>query len=296
MKKAEIGMGLTIIGIIFCGIVVVCMAGFDVVDASHIGVKNRFGVIKGTMNPGMQWTGLFTSVEQYDLRIRKTTVEMLTAETTAVDKDGQTIKARIQINYRLSPDNIIDAYSKVGRDKDLAGILNLDGIIREGFKSTTSNYKSKEIWQNRQKVKEESIKNIEANFPSKYFKLENVIISDIDFNPAFIAAIESQKTNEELAIAEEKAVEIAKQSALRKIEIANGDAESQKLYAEAEAYQRLVLAQAEAESLKLKRQHLTPEMVQNNWIDAWDGKLPQFLMSSENQPNMLINTPPMEQE
>lgn len=28
MKKAEIGMGLTIIGIIFCGIVVVCMAGF----------------------------------------------------------------------------------------------------------------------------------------------------------------------------------------------------------------------------------------------------------------------------
>jgi len=210
----------------------------------------------------------------------------LVNETTAVDMDGQTVKARIEVNYRLNPDNIEQAYSKIGRDKDLAAILNIEGTIREGFKSTTSKYKSEEIWQKRNEVKQAAIKVIKDNFPQDYFILENVIISDLDFNREFIAAIELQKTNERLAIAKEKEVEIAKNEADRKIEEARGIAES-------EALKVLKMAQAEAESLKLKAKELTPLMVQNNLLDRWDGALPQYLIigGEDTTPNMLLQVP-----
>ncbi len=278
-NKAQAGaIGIAVIVILFFGMIFL-FAGFDTVDASHIGVKNRFGVIQGTMMPGMAWTGLFVHVEQYDLRMDKMTVEMLEGETTSVDIDGQTIKARIQINYRLNSENVQEAYSKVGRQKDMPSILNLDGIIREGFKTTTSKYKSKEIWQKRQQVKEEAITTIKANFPSDYYVLENVIISDLDFNPDFIKAIEAQKTNEELAIAEEKGVQVAKFRADQQIEQARGQAESQALIV-------LKKAEAEAEALALKKQQLTPLMVQNNWIDAWragGAMVPMYIAGGEGQ-------------
>ena len=88
--------------ILFVVVIAVLAIGFDTVDASHIGVKNRFGVIQGTMQPGMAWTGLFVHVEQYDLRMQKMTVEMLEGAKTAVDIDGQTIKARIETHSASS--------------------------------------------------------------------------------------------------------------------------------------------------------------------------------------------------
>jgi len=280
-----------IVGIIIFIAMAVALAGFDVVDASHVGVKNRFGVILGTMQPGMQWTGLFTQVEQYDLRVRKMTIDMA-GEQSAVDKDGQSIFATIQINYRLKPDNVENAYKRIGPDPILAEILNLDGIVREGFKDTTSKRGALEIVQNRQEIKEQAIERIQANFPAEYFNLENVIVSNIDFGLNFKNAIEAKKTNEELAKAKEKEVDIQKFEADKAIEKARGLSESKKLAADALAYERLELAKSEAESLRLKRQELTAIMVQNNWIDAWDGKLPTFMMGDSS--GMLLNLNPME--
>lgn len=294
-KKSQDGLiagGIVLFMVVIVGIIIVLFMGFDTVDASHIGVKNRFGEIIGTMNPGMQWTGLFVHVEQYDLRTRKMVVEMLNAEQTAIDRDGQTIKARIMINYRFQPNASIQAYSRVGLDIDLENILNLDGIVREGFKTATSQYTSTEIWQQRGSVKDEAIKIIERNFPKDYFQLDNVIVSDIDFNPAFIAAIEQQKTNEKLALAKEKEVEIAKFEANRKVEEQKGLSNSAKLQYDADAYKILKAAESEAKSLELKRLQITPLMVQNNWIDAWragGAQVPKIVMG--NTPGLLMQMP-----
>lgn len=262
--------------------------GVDTVDASHIGVTNQFGKL-GTMMPGIQWTGLFTSVEQYDTRIKTMTVDMSSGDTTAVDRDGQTIRARIQVNFRVNPENVLQAYSGVGLDGSLADTLNVEGIVREGFKSTTSNYTSVQIWQNRQQVKEQAISRIKENFPSKYFILENVIIPDIGFNPEFIKAIEQRKTNEQTALSKEAEVAIKQNEAKIAIAVAEGQAETQKRLADSEAYQKLTYAKAEAEALRLKSQELTPLMVQQGYVDKWNGVLPSYTFGQ--QPNFLMQMP-----
>lgn len=281
--QAEVIGVFVLIGVVlFFGAMIVMWMGYDTVDASHIGVMNQFGEIKGTMTSGMRWTGVFTHVEQYDLRTRQDTVEMLTAEQTAVDRDGQAIKARIQINYRLIPESVMDAYKSVGVDADMAKTLNLDGIIREGFKIASAKYTSTEIWQNRQQVKDDAIKIIENNFPKKYFILENIIIPDIDFNPAFMAAIEQQKTNEKLALSKEKEVAIARFEADRKVAETRGLQDSMKLQYDADAYKVLVTAQSEAEALRLKREQITPMMVEMSRIEAWrsgGAQVPKWVMA-----------------
>jgi len=277
--------------VIFVIALIISVAGFDTVNASHKGVKVKFGQIQGTMEPGLAWTGLFVDVHQYNLRMRKMHVDM-DADQSAVDKDGQSVFADIEINYVLNPTKIENIYSQVGSDNGrLETTLNIEGIVKEGFKAVTSKYSSLEIIQNRGQVKEEAIEQITANFPAEYFTLSNVIVSNLDFNAEWKKAIEQKKTNEELAKAEEKNVEREKQKADQAIEIARGQAESKKLAAEAEAYQRLTMAKAEAESLRLKKAELTPQMIQNNWIDAWNGQLPTYVLTSEENSNMLLQLP-----
>lgn len=291
MKSRKGQAGFAITGFIIVVLLFIGLAGFDTVDASHKGVKVRLGKIIGTMNPGMEWTGLFTAVHQYDLRVRKMTVEMNGAQS-AVDRDGQSVYATIEINYKLNPVNVEKAYAEIGRDKEIADILRLEGIVKEGFKTVTSQYTSLEIFQKRQEVKDAAIDQIQSRFPQEYFNIENVIISNIDFNPAFKEAIEAKKVAEESAKAKEQEVFVNKFEADKQIETARGQAESAKLQAEAEAYQITVRAEAEARALELKAKELTPLMVQNNWIDAWGNgaRVPMYI-AGESGNQFLMSMP-----
>jgi regulator of protease activity HflC (stomatin/prohibitin superfamily) len=286
------GQGWFAIGVlsIFALALVVYLIGFDQVNASHIGVKDQFGVIQGTMAPGMQWTGLFVHVEQYDLRTRKAVVEM-SGDESAIDKDGQSVFARIEVNYHLNSDSVTEAYQKVGRNDDMADTLNIDGIVRESFKTVTSEYSSLEIFQKREEVKERTIARVRANFPTKYFTFDNAVISNIDYNAQFKAAIEGKKTAQETAKKTEAEVQIAAFEANKKIEEARGSAESVKLAADAQAYERLAIARSEAESLKLKKEQITPIMVQNNWIDKWNGALPTYMIGGDGGTSLLFSMP-----
>ena len=241
----------------------------------------------------MQWTGLLTDVYQYDLRVRKMTVDM-TGIQGAVDKDGQSVYATIEINYKLNPLNVDRAYAEIGTDAYLADILRLEGIVKEGFKTVTSKYSSIEIFQKRQEVKEAAIEQIQSKFPQEFFNIENVILSNIDFNPAFKAAIEQKKVAEEMAKAAEQEVQVNKFEADKQIETARGLAESKKLQAEADAYLIEVMASAEARALELKAKELTPMMIQNNWIDAWGNgaKVPMYVAGSGGD-NFLMEMPAM---
>ena len=285
-KKGNIEI---VIGVLFVSVIIILIAGFDTVDANHKGVMVELGKLKGTMNSGIQWTGIFTTTYQYDLRLKKIQVSMQQGNS-AVDKDGQDVFATIEVNYRLNPENVDKAYSNVGTQDMLSEVLNIEGLIKEGFKTVTSEYSSLEIFQKREEVKQKAIEKIKENFPQEYFILDNVVISNIDFNPAFKQAIEDKKVAEESAKAREQEVFVAKYEADKIIETARGKAESAKLQSEAEAYQIEIKAKAEAEALRLKKAELTPLMVENNWVDAWNGVLPTYMLGGNTDILMAMPT------
>jgi regulator of protease activity HflC (stomatin/prohibitin superfamily) len=289
-KGQEGGFAVTIIVIIiFIGAAIVAALGFDSVEANHLGVMIKMGQVQGIMQPGTAWTGIFTSVETYNLRMRQMTVNML-GDQAAVDKDGQSVYATIDINYRLNPASVIDAYTKIGVDSNLERTLNIEGIIKEGFKTTTSKRTSTEIWQSRETVKQEAIKQISENFPKEYFTLDNVVVTNLDYNQKFKDAIEQQKINEKLALSKEAEVKIAQYEADMAIQNARGAAESKKLNAEADAYILLTQAKAQAEGLSLRKQQITPLTIQSDMIAKWNGAYPTYLVITPGN-NFLMQLP-----
>lgn len=249
--------------------------GLDRVPIGNIGVMDRFGVVKGTMEPGWKWTGLGTQVTKYSLQLRQNVIK-LEGDQNAVDKSGQKVFATIEYTYRFNPMDVEDVYINIGSDKVLESKLRLEGVVKEGFKTVVSNHASTDLYENREVIKSEAIIAIQANFPQDVFTLENVIISNLRYSEAFQEALDSKNQAEANADAEESKVRLAAATADIAIEDARGIAES-----------NLLLAKAEAEGLALKSSKLTDNMVKNNWIDAWNGQLPQYMLGQDT--NLLMS-------
>lgn len=256
------------IGILFVGI-----AGFDRVDANHLGVKVRLGEIKGTMDPGLEWTGVFTNVHQYDMRIRKEKVDMLTEGSSATDEDGQMVFGSVSVNYKLkggrTNKNTVpqSLYENVGKDKDISNVLNIVPIIKEGFKQATVQYEAIEILQNRQEVKEEAIRNIRTNFPEEYFEIVDIVVEDIDFSKDFKKAIEDKKIATQNKLKEQEKIEVVK----------------------AQQAQMIEKYKAEAEKLRLQRNQVSPLLNRQLMLQKWNGKLPDTLIIQEGSSGLFMS-------
>ena len=249
--------------------------GVDTVEASHLGVAEKFGEIQFVQQPGIRWTGLFTRVHSYDMRTRKVIVT-LDESNSAVDKTGQAVYAVINVNYKIkhSPETVQQLYSEVGLSDIVADTLNLDAIIAEAFKQTTVSYEALEILEKRQAVKEQTIETIKKNFPQKYFEIENIVVTNIRFSPAFENAIERKKVAEQEAIKEKNQLEVVKFQQQQEIE----------------------KYKAEAEKMRLQREQITPMLLQQAWIVKWNGQLPMTMLTSSEASNFLLQIPVAENQ
>lgn len=62
-------------------------------------------------------------------------------------------------------------------------------------------------------------------------------------------------------------------------------AENELAVVKAEAEKKIAAAEAEAEAYRLKTQALTPAILQQMWIEKWDGNLPEVVTNG----NMMLN-------
>jgi regulator of protease activity HflC (stomatin/prohibitin superfamily) len=264
----KVGAAFVVFLLVFAAGAIICFMGFDIVQASHKGVMVRFGEIKGVMEPGIKWTGLFTSVEPYDLRIRKSTVKMEGA-FCAPDKTGQCIYAQIDVNYKLKDNSVQSAYVHVGKDTEIVDKLNIVPIIVESFKRTTVQYEALDLLSHREEVAKATEDRIRERFPEEYFTIESVVVSNIDYSAQFNAAIDAAKT----------AVQLAQK--------AENDLERIKF----EQQQEIEKYKADAEKLRLQKSEITEMLIQKQWIEKWDGKLPLYVISSQGTQDVLMNLP-----
>ena len=287
MKKGEGGLAVvgTIGVVLFVGIISLLIMGVDTVDANHLGVKVKLGKITGIQEPGMEWTGLFTQVYQYDRKIRKVKVDMMDEASSAVDSTGQFVFGSVSVNYRLVADKqvVMRLYQNVVRNNVIEDVLNLRPIIKEGFKQATVQYEAIEILQKRQEVKELAKENIKNNFPGEYFEIVDIVVEDIDFSAGFKKAIEDKKIATQNKLKEQEQVEVVRFQQLQEIEISKAQAEKARLQ-----------YVADTEQLRLQKEQITPMMIQKLWIEKWDGSVPLYMISSEDNLNTLLQLPQMQ--
>ena len=136
--------------------------------------------------------------------------------------------------------------------------------VAEAVKSITAKYTAEELITRREEVKGQILEQLRASLKKENIDLVEMYITDFSFSEGFSRAIESKQ--------------IAEQQALK----AKRDLDRVKI----EADQKIAQARAEAESLKMQKEAITPNLiqlrgieVQSKAIDKWNGVLPNFLMS-----------------
>jgi regulator of protease activity HflC (stomatin/prohibitin superfamily) len=240
-------------GIVAIVVLVVVFSSVTTVQSGYRGVVLQLGAVKPTIfSEGFHFKAPFIqSVQPIEVRVQKEE-----SSQTAASKDLQIVTTKVAVNYSVDPEAVNKLYQDIGLDYRSRIV---DPAIAESLKAITAQYTAEELISKRPEVSSQ-VKDMLAKKLTKYYmKLEDINIKEFAFSDEFNKAIESKQT--------------AEQNALK----AKRDLERIKI----EAQQSVTQAEAEAQSLKLKKQEVTPELIQLKQIEVqekalekWDGHLP----------------------
>ncbi len=251
-SNPKIGRLATLIIIVVLAIVLI-FNSYVIVGAGHRGVVLQLGAVKPVvLNEGLHFKiPVIQNVILTDVRVHKAQ-----SDQTAASKDLQVVTTTVAVNFHVNPDEVQKLYQTVGLSYETNIV---DPAISEALKGVTAQYTAEELISKRPEVSTKVKEALAIKLSHYYMVLDEINITEFKFSEEFNNAIEQKQ------IAEQQALK-AKLD-LQRIEI--------------EAQQKIEQAKAEAESLRLQKQEVTPELVELRKIEAqieaikkWDGKLP----------------------
>jgi regulator of protease activity HflC (stomatin/prohibitin superfamily) len=287
-KRLALGFGglrLVAMALIPLGALMILSSGIRMISAGQVGVALLFGKVQ----PVVLHEGINLVNPLYDVVEMNTRVLRHQAKYDAASKDLQAVHVEMVLNYRLLPDKAAEVYQRIG--PNFASVI-IDPAAQEVLKANTALHVATEILHQRPKIKAD-IQGELTTWLAKYgIEVKEAALANIKFDPAYEKAIEGKQIEEQKA--EQKRYELVQ--AQRQAEIVaaqakgQGDAAREKAKGEAEATK--IRADAESTYNQKVSASLTPTLIQQRYLERWDGKLPQFSMGSGgNAPGLMLNMP-----
>jgi len=240
-------------GLIALLLVVTAFNSFHIVPAGHSGVVVQLGAVQDdVLVEGFHFKLPFIQeVVDTEVRVRKAQ-----SDQTAASKDLQVVSTTIAVNYHVNPNSVQKLYKHVGLEYQERIV---EPAIGESLKAVTAQYTAEELISKRPEVSARIKESLGLKLAQYHIVLDEINITEFRFSDDYNKAIEQKQ------IAEQQALK-AKLD-LQRIEI--------------EAQQTIESAKAEAESLRLQKMEVTPELIELRKIEAqleaikkWDGILP----------------------
>ncbi|MEB3180757.1 MAG: prohibitin family protein [Nostocaceae cyanobacterium] len=245
-------------------IVLMMFRPFAIVNAGQRGVVMRFGKVQDTvLDEGIHpIIPIVTSVKTLNVRVQKSDLK-----ADAASRDLQNLSTELAVNWHIDPAKANRVYQQVGdEDQIIVGIIT--PAISEVLKAATAKKTAEEIITQRTDLKQEIDTNIKNRLASYGIIVDDVSLVNFSFSPEFSKAIEAKQ------VAEQEAKQ----------------AEFVALKASKEAQADINRAKGQAEAQRLQRQTLTPQLLQKQAIEKWDGKFPTVMTGNGTLP--LINVSP----
>lgn len=233
--------------------VILVMNSFVIVDAGYRGVVVELGAVQDTsLEEGFHFiTPFIQDVVPVEVRVQKAQ-----SDQTAASKDMQTVTTQIAVNFHLNGNEVQKLYKNVGLSYKERII---DPAIGESLKQITAQYTAEELITKRSEVSMKIKESLAEKLATYNMILDEINITEFKFSEEYNNAIEQKQIAEQQALKAELD--------LQRIEI--------------EAQQTIEAAKAEAESLRLQKEEITPDLIELRKIEAqlaaiekWDGILP----------------------
>lgn len=252
------------------GLALVVFGGsFTIIPTGSTGVKTTFGQVDShTLSAGFNWKLPFIqSIEEVNNKQQDVCFDSrISAET---QKRTTIHYNNIVVTYQLGAKKSAWLYANVTDYKNLV----TNSLVSSAIKSSSKTL-SDEDATNRSKIEPLVAEYLQNSLNEKYGEdtiiINKVIIKDADFEKSYNEAI-AAKQKAQLQ-SEKQAIENKKN-----IEKAEADAKVKKTKAMAAAEAKLIKSEATAKANKLLEKSLTSEILQQLYLEKWDGKLPTYM-------------------
>lgn len=219
-----------------------------VVPAGSRGVLLRFGAIQEqVLDEGLHpLLPLIDSVQPMSVRLHS---QILRSE--AACRDLQDVGFELAVNWHLPGDQVVEVFRQIG---DEAAIWQnvITPALEDGLKQVVAGFSAEQLISERLGVKQALEALIGSRLALHQLVLDGIDLLQLDFSERFRQAVEAKQ--------------VAEQDARRAAFVV---AKARRL---AEA--RIHEAEGEARAQQLLQQGLTPEVLEHQAIEKWNGHLP----------------------
>jgi regulator of protease activity HflC (stomatin/prohibitin superfamily) len=241
--------------ILLFGLALATLASCTRIDAGHEGILiKQYGTDKGVQDvslvTGRVWYNPWTEdVEQY-----ATFVQTVDYEAFGVNaKDGSSFSVDPTLSFNIVSGNSPKIFTKYRKNLEEVSKTTILNYVKDAFRLQMNKYTTDEIVSNREKFENDVQKTLSEVLEKEGFKLEQ-LTSGLQYPQTIVDAVNSKN----------KAV----QEAMK--------VENELRLVEAQAKKMIVQAEAEKKANELKQQSLTPMLIQQQFIEKWDGKTPLY--------------------
>ncbi len=242
---------------------------FKMISPGYVGVVvDMLGSSKGVegkeLHVGMHWIAPWKSVYQFPIFEQNDTWEGFHEGFNFQTSEGMAVSADIGITYHLRPDCIPAIFQRYRRGMDEITNIFIRNYIRDAVNKAASKTRIEDLYSGKESFFEDVEKHVREDLSPIGIELSRIyLIGRFHFPETVISALNSK-------------IEAVQRAQQRENELREAEAEAKKQIAKAEGQARCLLLQAESEAKAnmLLSKSVTPELIQWQSIQKWDGKLP----------------------
>ncbi|OLP15694.1 band 7 protein [Leptolyngbya sp. 'hensonii'] len=232
-------------------LMVTVLKPFVIVNAGERGVVMQFGrVLPEVLGEGIHpIVPVINTVQKLSVRVQKHQIP-----TQAASKDLQDVFTDVALNWHIVPTQANVMFQEIGDENQVVQRI-INPAVEEVLKAVMARYTAEEIITKREEVKAGVDQSLTGRLANYYIGVDDISLVGVHFSDRFSEAVEAKQ--------------IAEQEAKR--------AEFVAVKATREAEAEVNRAQGTAQAQRLLRETLTPELLQKQAIEKWDGHFPTVL-------------------
>lgn len=250
-------------------IFILWMFCFKMISPGYVGVVvDLFGDSKGVeqkeLHVGMHWISPWKSVYEFPIFEQNNMWEGDKNGFNFQTSEGMAVSADIGITYHLRPESIPLIFQRYRRGMDEITHVFIRNYIRDAVNKSASKTRIEDLYSGKEGFFEDVEKHVREDLSPIGIELSRIyLIGRFHFPPTVIAALNSKIEAMQRAQQRENELREAEAEAKKKVATAEGAAKSSILRAEADSKANLMLSKS-----------ITPELIQWQAVQKWDGKLP----------------------
>lgn len=229
----------------------ILLTGCTIVGPGERGIRVSMGSTSSDVKQSgaYLWIPVLYGMANIDIQVQKSEVE-----ASAASKDMQEINTHVAVNWSIDETKVVELYKSVGDESDIYQRI-ISPAVNEVMKSAVSQKTAEEVLTKRLDMKKDIDSLLASRLGNYGIKLLDVSIVNLTFSKEFSDAIERKQIAEQEAKQAEYLAQKATQEAKANVEMAKGQAESQRLL----------------------KSTITQELLQKMAIEKWNGQYPQVM-------------------